>query len=144
MESLLKEATQGEFEGHGFDQEGFDSLIEAQFKLVTEMEPSEYQYMSAQLECNKEKNRETSLIPLESSRIPLAPKPGVEGSDYINASWLHGHEKLKEFIITQHPTLNVKEDFWRMLWDHNAQTVVLLSPLEDPVRYFYTFEIILF
>ena len=56
VESLLKEATQGEFEGHGFDQEGFDSLIEAQFKLVTEMEPSEYQYMSAQLECNKEKN----------------------------------------------------------------------------------------
>ena len=55
------------------------------------------------------------------------------GSDYINASWLHGHGKLKEFIITQHPTLNVKEDFWRMLWDHNAQTVVLLSPLEDPV-----------
>jgi len=27
------------------------------------------------------------LIPVESSRIPLAPKPGVEGSDYINASW---------------------------------------------------------
>ena len=48
------------------------------------------------------------------------------GSDYINASWLHGHGKLKEFIITQHPTLNVKEDFWRMLWDHNAQTDVLL------------------
>ena len=121
--------------GHGFDKEGYDTLIEAQFKLVTEMQPSEYQYMSAQLECNQEKNRESSLIPLESSRIPLAPKPGVEGSDYINASWLHGHEKLKEFIITQHPTLNVKEDFWRMLWDHNAQTVVLLSPLEDPVSF---------
>ena len=60
----------------------------------------------------------------------------ILGSDYINASWLHGHGKLKEFIITQHPTLNVKEDFWRMLWDHNAQTVVLLSPLEDPVSIF--------
>ena len=66
----------------------------------------------------------------------------ILGSDYINASWLHGHGKLKEFIITQHPTLNVKEDFWRMLWDHNAQTVVLLSPLEDPVSilgYFLAF-----
>ena len=85
----------------------------------------------------------------------MAPKPGVEGrrgvylkkckqklldrlfipsgSDYINATWLHGHDKLKEFIITQHPTSLVKDDFWRMLWDHNAQTVVLLSPVEEPV-----------
>ena len=55
------------------------------------------------------------------------------GSDYINATWLHGHDKLKEFIITQHPTSLVKDDFWRMLWDHNAQTVVLLSPVEEPV-----------
>lgn len=108
-----------------------DTLIDAHFKLVTEMQPSEYHYMSAQMDCNVEKNREASLTPLENSRIPLAPKPGVEGSDYINASWLSGHEKLKEFIITQHPTLNVKEDFWRMLWDHNAQTVVLLSPIDD-------------
>lgn len=133
VDTLLKEATSGEFEG-GLVVEDNETLLEAQFKLVTEMQPSEYQYMSAQMECNQEKNRQSSLIPLESWRIPLAPKPGVEGSDYINASWLHGHEKLKEFIITQHPTLNVKEDFWRMLWDHNAQTVVLLSPLEDTVR----------
>ena len=72
-----------------------DTLIDAHFKLVTEMQPSEYHYMSAQMDCNVEKNRESSLIPLENSRIPLAPKPGVEGSDYINASWLSGHEKLK-------------------------------------------------
>lgn len=112
-----------------------EKLIDAQFRLVTAMKPSEYHYMSANMECNLAKNRDTILIPLELSRIPLAPKPGVEGSDYINASWLHGHEKLKEFIITQHPTLEVKEDFWRMLWDHNAQTVVLLSAREEPVKY---------
>ena len=106
---------------------------ENQFKLIVDMQPSEYHYLSAMMECNKEKNREASLVPIEACRIPLAPKPGVEGSDYINASWLHGHEKLKEFIITQHPTTGVKEDFWRMLWDHNAQTVVLLSAVEEPV-----------
>lgn len=106
-------------------------LIDQQFKLATSLEPSEYQYTSARMECNLAKNRDSRLIPLETSKIPLAPKPGVEGSDYINASWLHGHDKLKEFIITQHPTLEVKEDFWRMLWDHNAQTVVLLSALDD-------------
>ena len=83
-------------------------MIDAQFKLVTEMQPSEYHYVSAQMDCNVEKNRDSTLIPLENSRIPLAPKPGVEGSDYINASSLHGHEKVKEFIITQHPMIKVR------------------------------------
>ena len=41
------------FSGHGFDKEGYDTLIEAQYKAVTEMQPSEYQYMSAHLDCNK-------------------------------------------------------------------------------------------
>ena len=137
-ESLLKPATSGDFGAMEYEEN--DLLLDAQFRLVTAFQPSEYQYMSANMECNLEKNRDSVLIPLESTRIPLAPKPGVEGSDYINASWLHGHEKLKEFIITQHPTLLVKDDFWRMLWDHNAQTVVLLSPLEEPVSstYFYS------
>jgi receptor-type tyrosine-protein phosphatase gamma len=55
--------------------------------MVTAFTPSEYQYSSARMEFNVIKNRNSNLIPVESSRIPLAPKPGVEGSDYINASW---------------------------------------------------------
>jgi hypothetical protein len=43
----------------------------------------------------------------------------------------HGHHKLNEFIVTQHPTEKDQEDFWRMLWDHSAQTVVLLSAIEQ-------------
>ena len=73
-----------------------------------------------------------SLIPTESHRVCISSKPGVEGSDFINATWLHGHQKLREFVLTQHPTNETKAEFWRMLWDHNAQTIVLLtSSLED-------------
>ena len=108
-------------------------VIYFSFQLITSVKPSGYQYLSANKEYNKSKNRDSSLIPIESHRIALAPKPGIEGSDYINASWLNGHNKLKEFIITQHPTMDTKEDFWRMLWDHNAQTVVLLSSCESEV-----------
>ena len=61
------------------------------------------QYLSAQKEFNRGKNRSSDLVPVEGHRIPLAPKPGTEGSDYINASWLNGHNKLREFIISQHP-----------------------------------------
>lgn len=35
------------------------------------------------------KNR-SSLLPLEGSRVHLTPKPGEDGSDYINATWLQG------------------------------------------------------
>ena len=114
-----------------------DTVLAAQYKLITCFLPSEYQYLSAHKEVNAAKNRDPSLVPVEAHRIPLAPKPGVDGSDYINASWLNGHNKLKEFIISQHPIQDIKEDFWRMLWDHNAQTVVLLSTLKENFEVFW-------
>ena len=48
---------------------------------------------------------------------------------------MQGFEKLKEFILTQHPTTETKDAFWSMLWDHNAQTVVLLTPVDGQVLY---------
>ena len=49
--------------------------------------------MSAKKPCNAAKNRDPDLLPIETSRVALAPKPGVEGSDYINASRMNGHYK---------------------------------------------------
>ena len=44
-----------------------------------------------------------------------------------------GYEKLSEFIVTQHPLAHTVDDFWRMVWEHNVQTVVVLSPVDDQV-----------
>lgn len=30
------------------------------------------------------------IIPIENARVHLTPKPGVDGSDYINATWVSG------------------------------------------------------
>ena len=49
--------------------------------------------MSARKACNAAKNRSPALLPIETSRVALAPKPGVDGSDYINASRMNGHYK---------------------------------------------------
>lgn len=104
-----------------------ETLLETQFRLVTSFQPKDFNLVSACKPINQAKNRSQDLVPVENARVHLTPKPGVDGSDYINGSWLPGFNKLKEFILTQHPFESTIQDFWQMVWDHNAQTIVTLS-----------------
>lgn len=60
----------------------------------------------------------------------MTPKAGVEGSDYINATWFHGFRQLRDYIVTQHPLPNTVNDFWQMVHDHNVPTIVLMSKID--------------
>ena len=107
-------------------------LLDRQFKLATAYQPQETQFMAALKACNQHKNRNFDYLPIESARAALTPQPGMDGSDYINASWMPGFNRHREFIITQHPLEQTVVDFWRMLWDHNVRTAVVLSPVQHP------------
>ena len=107
-------------------------LLDRQFKLATAYRPQEHQFMAALNPCNQAKNQNFDYLPIESARVALTPKIGVEGSDYINASWLPGHSRLREYIITQHPLEQTVVDFWRMIWEHGVRTAVILSPVQQP------------
>lgn len=107
-------------------------FISEQFKLITSFQPKEIHVTSATKQVNSMKNR-GAVFPLEGSRAHLTPKPGMDGTDYINATWLFGFRRLRDFIVTQHPLSNTIKDFWQMIIDHSVQTIVLLSTVDEVV-----------
>lgn len=109
------------------DSDGLTN-VEKQYKYVVKWRPREYLLLSSKKEVNRPKNRSPLLVPVDnSSRVKLPALPGIDGSDYINASYLHGYFQNQEYIITQHPLSTTEMDFWRMVWDQNSWTLVLLS-----------------
>ena len=107
-------------------------LMDRQYSHVTSYRPAESELSAAILPANQLKNQSFDFIPLDGNRVCLSPVSGVEGSDYINASWLPGYRNLNEFILTQHPKESTREDFWRMVWEQKIQTAVILSTIQDP------------
>ncbi|XP_066512490.1 receptor-type tyrosine-protein phosphatase F isoform X5 [Hoplias malabaricus] len=110
------------------------SAMELEFKRLANSKAHTSRFISANLPCNKFKNRLVNIMPFESSRVCLQPIRGVEGSDYINASFIDGYRQQKAYIATQGPLAETTEDFWRMLWEHNSTIVVMLTKLREMGR----------
>uniref|UniRef100_A0A8C2Z0Z4 Receptor-type tyrosine-protein phosphatase S n=1 Tax=Cyclopterus lumpus TaxID=8103 RepID=A0A8C2Z0Z4_CYCLU len=108
--------------------------MELEFKRLANTKAHTSRFISANLSCNKFKNRLVNIMPYESTRVSLQPIRGVEGSDYINASFIDGYRQQKAYIATQGPLAETTEDFWRMLWEHNSTIVVMLTKLREMGR----------
>ncbi|XP_061879851.1 receptor-type tyrosine-protein phosphatase F isoform X7 [Entelurus aequoreus] len=110
------------------------TAMELEFKRLANSKAHTSRFISANLPCNKFKNRLVNIMPFESTRVCLQPIRGVEGSDYINASCIDGYRQQKAYLATQGPLSETTEDFWRMLWEHNSTIVVMLTKLREMGR----------
>ncbi|XP_032826464.1 receptor-type tyrosine-protein phosphatase delta isoform X20 [Petromyzon marinus] len=108
--------------------------MQLEFRRLALGKSSPSRFISANLPCNKFKNRLVNVMPYEATRVPLQPIRGVEGSDYINASFVDGYRQQAAYIATQGPMAETTEDFWRMLWEHNSTIVVMLTKLREMGR----------
>ena len=46
-------------------------------------------------------------------------------------SLLQGYKKNSTFIATQSPLKETENDFWKMIWEQESVTIVLLSSVDE-------------
>uniref|UniRef100_A0A671Y4V1 Receptor-type tyrosine-protein phosphatase C n=1 Tax=Sparus aurata TaxID=8175 RepID=A0A671Y4V1_SPAAU len=102
-------------------------------------------------EDNKKKNRSSSVIPYDYNRVLLKLDEGhsresdpdedeeedssdeeeEESTKYINASHINGYWGPRAFIAAQTPLPDTMADFWSMVYQKKAATIVMLSDCSE-------------
>ncbi|XP_015755726.1 PREDICTED: receptor-type tyrosine-protein phosphatase delta-like isoform X2 [Acropora digitifera] len=104
-----------------------------QYKLLASCQ--QFPWEHAKKPGNKNKNRYANIIAYDHSRVILPLIDDDENSDYVNASYLHGYDSTPNtYIACQGPVPGTFQDFWRMLWQENVTTVVMLTRLVEHGR----------
>nr|XP_047123425.1 receptor-type tyrosine-protein phosphatase F isoform X5 [Hydra vulgaris] len=85
------------------------------------------QFNAANRPINQAKNRFKNIYPYDDTRVKLTQKPGVDGSDYINANHVDSYACKDFFIATQAPLESTVGDFWRMVWEQKCGAIVMIS-----------------
>ena len=112
-------------------------LLESMFKMLQDSTATvqlTFRTDTAQLAANKTKNRFQNVLPYENTRVKLITLPGVVGSDYINASFVDDYKRKGAFLATQGPMENTVADFWRMVWEQDADSIVMLTQVMENDR----------
>ena len=116
-----------------FRTNGREPLIEIQFNSLNAASNYYDQtvFSHAHLPDNEAKNRCRTIVPFDHNRVTLQAIYRQENSEYINASHIDGFYKKNAFIATQAPLENTTADFWRMVMEQNASTIVMLLSDEE-------------
>ncbi|KAI3360439.1 hypothetical protein L3Q82_002334 [Scortum barcoo] len=83
---------------------------------------------------DKTKGRHDTLLGYDRHRVKLHPLLGDPNSDYINANYIDGYHRSNHFIATQGPKQETLYDFWRMVWQENCFSIVMITKLVEVGR----------
>ncbi|CAG10736.1 unnamed protein product [Tetraodon nigroviridis] len=78
---------------------------------------------------NHDKNRSLDVLPTDRC-LPFLISVDGESSNYINAALMDSHKQPAAFIVTQHPLPNTMGDFWRLVFDYNCSSIVMLNEMD--------------
>ncbi|XP_057193352.1 receptor-type tyrosine-protein phosphatase T isoform X3 [Triplophysa rosa] len=121
---LLQHITQMKCgQGYGFKEE-YEGLAEGQTAP----------WETAKKDENRNKNRYGNIIAYEHTRVRLQPLEGDPHSDYINANYIDGYHRQRHYIATQGPMQETVRDFWRMIWQENSASIVMVTNLVEVGR----------
>ena len=85
----------------------------------------------ASLDGNKAKHRYTNIKAFDHSRVVLVGESKDVCGTYINASYIDGYGKDKEYIAMQAPKPKFINDLWKMVEQENINTIVMLTNLKE-------------
>lgn len=76
---------------------------------------------------NIPRNRFKTMFPYDHSRVVLVRT----NTDYINANYIDGLNREKQYIAAQGPTPNTVSDFWCMVWQEDVNQIIMLTNLKE-------------
>lgn len=76
---------------------------------------------------NRKKNRYSNILPVDSEMPQIRDEEN--NPIYINAVFLPAYKSKRSFIVTQMPLKDTVVDFWRLLYEQQVSTIVMLNQL---------------
>ncbi|KHJ86940.1 Protein-tyrosine phosphatase [Oesophagostomum dentatum] len=117
---------------------GNDAVLLEEFDILEARDAARSKNCSA-AEKGRARNRFVDILPNDDTRVILRGP-----DDYINASLIDGYNNAGQFIATQGPVgpeevgdgrkESTVHDFWRMIWEKNVQSVLMLTDCVENMR----------
>uniref|UniRef100_H2Y4Y1 protein-tyrosine-phosphatase n=1 Tax=Ciona savignyi TaxID=51511 RepID=H2Y4Y1_CIOSA len=108
--------------------------IQEEFETLNVITPklSEEECSVARLPRNRGSNRFMDVLPADRHLAYLVtPDPADRENNYINAVYVDSFSERNAFLLTQMPLPNTVIDIWRLIYDHNCSSIVMMNDITE-------------